>query len=259
VGDFPIAQVTGDFNGDGRPDLATANGFSGDVTVLLGVGDGAFRDAGRFAVGGRPSALLAGDFNGDGRPDLATANTNYSFSDSGLSSSSGDVTVLLGVGDGTFRESGRFAVGRGPSALLTGDFNGDGRPDLATANGFSGDVTVLLGVGDGTFRDAGRFAVGRGPSALLTGDFNGDGRPDLATANTNYSFSDSGLSSSSGDVTVLLGVGDGTFRDAGRFAVGGGPRPCWPGTSTATVAPTWPPPIRTIPSPIVACRPPPVT
>jgi hypothetical protein len=82
--------------------------------------------------------------------------------------------------------------------LLTGDFNGDGRPDLATTNGGSGDVTVLLGVGDGAFREAGRFAVGGDPYALLTGDFNGDGRPDLATANR-----------SSGDVTVLLAWGTG--------------------------------------------------
>ena len=198
AGVAPTSPVAGDFNGDGRTDLAVANfGFS-DVSVLLGNGDGTFQDQVRYAAGDHPSALVAGDFNGDGRTDLAVANWG-----------SDDVSVLLGNGDGTFRDQVRSAAGTAPFALVAGDFNGDGRIDLAVANAGSGDVSVLLGNGDGTFRDQVRYAAGDHPSALVAGDFNGDGHTDLAVANWG-----------SGDVSVLLGNGDGTFRDQVRYAAG---------------------------------------
>ena len=66
---------------------------------------------------------------------------------------------------------------------MAGDFNGDGRTDLAVANAGTNDVSVLLGHGDGTFQDQVRYAAGTGPAALVAGDFNGDGRTDLAVAN----------------------------------------------------------------------------
>ena len=91
-------------------------------------------------------------------------------------------------------------MGYSPLSVTTGDFNGDGLTDLATANLVSGDVSVLLGNGDGTFAAEQHFAVGYGPESVTTGDFNGDGLTDLATANV-----------SSDDVSVLLGNGDGTF------------------------------------------------
>ena len=102
-------------------------------------------------------------------------------------------------------------MGTGPIALVAGDFNGDGRTDLAVANYGSNDVSVLLGNGDGTFQNQVPYAVGDLPNALVAGDFNGDGRTDLAVANYG-----------SNDVSVLLGNGDGTFQDHG--AVRGGDR-----------------------------------
>ncbi len=96
-----------------------------------------------------------------------------------------------------------------PRSVTTGDFNGDGLTDLATANDFSEDLSVLLGNCDGTFQTQRRFAVGDGPVSVTTGDFNGDGLTDLVTANR---FSD--------DVSVLLGNGDGTFQTQRRFDVG---------------------------------------
>jgi hypothetical protein len=198
AGSFPKAAVTGDFNGDGRLDLAVANLASNDVSVLLGNGDGTFQPESRVAVGAGPGSIVAGDFNGDGRLDLAVAG-RYS----------NDVTVLLGNGDGTFQERGPYAVGDYPTSLVAADFNGDGRLDLATANLNSGDISLLVGNGDGTFQHEVRLAGGDSPVSLAAGDFNGDGRPDLAVANLN-----------SGDVTVLLGNGDGTFREKGQFAAG---------------------------------------
>ena len=202
AGTEPTALVAGDFNGDGRTDLAVANQSSGDMSVLLGNGDGTFRDQVRSAAGTEPTAPVAGDFNGDGRTDLAVANVG-----------SDDVSVLLGNGDGTFRDQVRSAAGTEPTALVAGDFNGDGRTDLAVANWGSGDVSVLLGNGDGTFQNQVRYATGTMPIALVAGDFNGDGRTDLAVAS-------GGSDGGSGDVSALLGNGDGTFRDQVRYATG---------------------------------------
>ena len=118
------------------------------------------------------------------------------------------MSVLLGHGDGTFGDQARFAVGAGPISVAVADVDGDGRPDLVTANHCSDDVSVLLGRGDGTFGDQARFAVGSCPISVAVADVNGDGRPDLVTANIG-----------SDDVSVLLGRGDGTFVAAGTVAV----------------------------------------
>jgi hypothetical protein len=104
--------------------------------------------------------------------------------------------VRLRASDGANR--GTFAVGDGPISLVTGDFNGDGRLDLAATNYNSDEISVLLGNGDGTFQEPKRFAAGEIPTSLVTGDFNADRRLDLV-ANTK-----------SGDISVLLGNGDGT-------------------------------------------------
>ena len=203
VGSRPESVIAGDFNGDGKTDLATANESSNDVSVLLGNGDGSFAAQRRFTVYSLPRSVIAGDFNGDGKTDLATANGNAN-----------DVSVLLGNGDGTFAAPRRFAVDSSPWLVVAGDFNGDGKTDLATANGSSSnDVTVLLGDGEGSFAAQRRFMVGSSPSSVIAGDFNGDGKTDLATAN-----------GSSNDVSVLLGDGEGSFAAPRRFTVGSNPR-----------------------------------
>src|SRR6516162_5915217 len=90
VGVTPVAVVTGDFNGDGKLDIAVANTDSNTVSILLGKGDGTFQPALNIATGYRPQSLAVGDLNGDGKLDIVTANAN-------------DVSVLLGNGDGTFQ------------------------------------------------------------------------------------------------------------------------------------------------------------
>jgi hypothetical protein len=191
----PRSMVVGDFSGFGVQDLATANFQSANITVLLGNSSGSFSAAAGspFGVGSQPDSVAVGDFNGDGIQDLAAANYG-----------DGTVTVLLGTNTGGFTAApgGPFTVGMNPSALVVGDFNGDGIQDLATANSGSNNVTVLLGTGLGGFAVAsgGPFTVGTNPSALVVADFNGDGFDDLALAN-----------SGSGNVTVLLGNGTGGF------------------------------------------------
>jgi len=196
VGNFPILVVSADFNLDGKPDLATANNNSANVTILLGNGSGGFSAAGGspVAVGLSPIGLVVGDFNMDGKPDLAVANFD-----------NGSVSILLGNGSGGFSVS-TILVGSSPNTLVVGDFNLDGKPDLAITNKVaSGTVTILLGNGNGGFSPAAGspISVGSFPYSVASGDFNLDGKPDLAV--TNFS---------SASVTILLGNGSGGFSPA---------------------------------------------
>jgi len=194
----PGSIVVGDFNSDGVEDLAVVSRgsryltiYPGSVRVLLGNGDGTFRQAGSYDVGIQPGSIALGDFNGDGLLDLVTANsygTPYG------------VSVLLGNGDGTFRARD-LGYGTAPSSVAVGDFNGDGIQDLALAN--RNNIALLFGNGDGTFQEAQTFGSGTSPTWVVADDFNRDGALDLAVA-----------AWTSGDVSVFLGNGDGTFQDA---------------------------------------------
>lgn len=208
VGSGPDAVAVGDFNGDGKPDLAVANGTDGTVSILLGNGDGTFTLApgSPIKVGGDPDAVAVGDFNIDDKLDLAVANAK-----------DGTVSILLGNGNGTFTlaKGSPIAVGTDPDALAVGDFNADGNPDIAVANKSSNNVTILQGNGDGTFNPAtgSPITVSTGPSALAVGNF-GNGNLSLAVANGD-----------SNNVSILLGNGDGTFTAAkgSPIPVGGDP------------------------------------
>ena len=199
---LPYSVAVADFNNDGNPDLIIANENGYNATILLGSGAGGFTSpAGSpFAAGLGPFSVVVGDFNGDGFPDFATAN-EYG----------GNVTVMLGNGAGGFSAAtgSPFAVGSSPVSLVVGDFNGDGIPDLATANSGSNNVTVLLGNGSGGFTAAAISPLGAGtsPSSLVVRDFNGDGIEDLAIAN-----------SGSNNVTVLLGAAVGATAQTITFA-----------------------------------------
>jgi hypothetical protein len=196
---MPSCQAVGDFNSDGRPDIAIGEPQlnSGSVVVLLGNGDGTFSillpvPAPRCGAGG----VVVGDFNGDGKLDMAVAD-----------SESSTLSVLLGNGDGTFGAAlGTSAVvGSVPVQLAMGDFNGDGNLDLAVTNSRDRTISVLLGKGDATFRSApaSPFAAVFNP---VVADFNHDGKLDLATIGEALG----------GDpiVAVSLGNGDGTFTAA---------------------------------------------
>ncbi len=176
VGDRPVSIATADFNGDGRLDLAVANMASNTVSILLGTGVGIFLAPRNFSAGELPAYIALADFDGNGTIDIAVANaTGFSV---------GSISLLLGFGNGGFTSPITFAAGSNPSFLVTGDFNLDGKPDLAVANTASDTISIFLGVGNGFFLPPINFVTGSAPEWISVVDLNADGRPDLLVANS---------------------------------------------------------------------------
>jgi len=165
-------------------------GMGGVVTSNMSVPNGA-------------ATVAAGDFNGDGKLDFAVA---YTGPTSGASP--GGIAILLGNGDGTFKNPVSYPIGPNILHLTTADLNGDGKLDIAVVGDGSNSVGILLGNGDGTFRTGTAATAGQGPVSIIAADFNRDGRLDLATSNEN------------GTVSILAGNGNGTFQAARNFPAG---------------------------------------
>lgn len=244
VGVNPVAVTAGDFNNDGKQDLAVANFGSNSVSVLLGNGDGTFQPKKNTGTIPGPLGVGTADFNGDGKLDLVTVQNN-----------GGGVDILLGKGNGTFQLPTTLTASGGCTSLVVGDFNGDTKMDIAAgcASGITiflsnGDgtfqagkissttaslpisaadvnldnkldllvpggsqtsvIAVLLGNGDGTFQAAKNSPAEPDPLSVATGDFNKDGKLDLAVGNGNFA-----------GVTTLIGNGDGTFTAGGGSAI----------------------------------------
>jgi trimeric autotransporter adhesin len=185
--------ATGDFNRDGIADIAIVDHYANDVAIYLGNGDGTFQPAlnSPVAVGQGADSAVAADLNDDGILDLAVS------SQTGILTN-GTVSILLGKGDGTFTlASASPTVGITPFTIAYGDFNGDGKTDLATANNTDSTVSYLLGKGDGTFQPViASIYLGQFTMNFATADVNGDGFTDvIAVTDANPSGSLSGIGS----------------------------------------------------------------
>jgi hypothetical protein len=246
----PVSVAVGDLNGDGEPDLVTANLYANTISVFLNRGGGSFKPRRDYRAGGDPRAVAIRDLNGDGKPDLATvssdANALSVFLNKGdgsfgkrrdydtgvgpLSVAIGDLngdgktdiatagrsyalSAVLNSGNGRFKLARQSAVGAEPVSLAIGDLNGDGKPDAVTANAEANTVSVLLNRRGGHFQGRRDYATGRHPMAVAIGDLNGDGKPDLVTANLDAN-----------TISVFINRGDGSFKPRRDYRGGGDPR-----------------------------------
>lgn len=205
---FNVADV----NGDGINDLIAIEGYSSTasvngVYVFLGHADGTFANPVQYAAGSTPAAAVIDDVNGDGKLDLIVDDGQFG---------PNNIFTLLGNGDGTFKPAiiagGSCDICTGNISLATGDFNGDGKKDLVLSDG-----EILLGNGNGTFAaSAFTLPINLAPNnggIPVVGDFNHDGKLDVAM----NIFNNTSTQTQTGEVTIFLGNGDGTFTTGASY------------------------------------------
>jgi FG-GAP-like repeat len=200
TGADPTAAVSGDFNQDGKPDLAVIDGQSSSVQILLGVGGGKFSLGSQTNTGTGPVQIVTGTFNLSGHQDLAVANSDKT------------MTILLGKGDGTFT-SESFALSGVPMALAAADFLNNGLTQLAVVECASQSqgpcsLNIYQGNTQAQFHRSQSTSLPRTPELGLIAidDFNHDGKPDIAVAVENQVlvFVDTSSFNGKGSATVAL-------------------------------------------------------
>lgn len=216
TGSAPFSVMVADINGDGKPDLITANDGSNSVSVLLntttaGSSTVTFAAQQSFPMGTGPTSVTVADVNGDGKPDLIVTNIDDN-----------NVSLLLnttapGAATPSFAARQNFATGQLPNSAAVADINGDGKPDLIVANDLDGTFSVLLNATSPSFAPQQTFPGGSFPISVTTADVNGDGKADVILTNNNN------------QVTVMIntttpGSTTPTFAAQQAFATGANPQ-----------------------------------
>jgi VCBS repeat protein/type IX secretion system substrate protein len=201
AGANPNIVISSDFNNDGFKDIAAANNNDSTIAILLGNGTGVFGAPTSFTVGQQPVAITVADFNNDSKQDLALLFFNAPHA----------ISIWLGTGTGSFNAASSFTVDASSNQLnsiISSDFNGDGKADLAITKTSSSGIAIVLGTGTGSFGAQTSYTVSGHPNALIGADFNGDGKIDLASTNVFPN-----------NLSILLGNGTGTFGSSTTFTL----------------------------------------
>jgi uncharacterized repeat protein (TIGR01451 family) len=189
----PKGVAIGDFNGDGKNDIAVVHGTdvnsNGTVKVFFNNGDGTFSLNGTYPACIGADRIVAADFFKTGRHSLAVTCSN---------NPPGSVALLINSGSGTFANPLSFTVENNPVSIAAADVNGDGLIDLVVGNYDSKSVSVLIKKASGTFNQAVSYPVNTNPYNLIAADIDGDGYPDI-------------VSNTIGATSVLLNLRNGTF------------------------------------------------
>ena len=193
VGQGPTCISNGDFNDDGKLDLVTCNSGSDSVSVLLGNGDGTFKDQIVNPTGGQPFRMVVGKFTPDSHLDLAIIHNVTTL-----------LTILRGTGDGRFQELQRINLDKTPTGIITADFNGDQNLDIAVSLRHD-RILIFSGSGQGFFMLTHDFDPGDTPTSIIAVDLNGDNTLDMVVANN-------GIIGKS--IATFIGTGDGRFKKA---------------------------------------------
>ena len=226
--DQTLYLVLADLNRDGKVDLVVGGRCAvlpcvGDISVILGRGDGSFQPAQMFDSGSSGlMGIAVSDVNGDGNLDVMVVHLR------------GDAGILTGNGDGTLQVAELFSTSILPSSVMAADLNNDGKPDMLVGglltSGHTG-VGVLLGNGDGSFQPIHLFdtkvSSGNETISMLTADVNGDGKLDVIGAVPCVG------ACNTSPVVLLLGNGDGTLKTVQTFHSGGRNHNAFPGIALA--------------------------
>jgi hypothetical protein len=205
----PISIAIGDLNNDSRLDIVVANNAGDNIGIFLGYDNGTFSSVITYSTGNGslPYSVAIGDFNNDNRLDIVVSNTGTV-----------NLGIFIGYGNGTFLAIITYSTGSlsGLLSVVAGDFNNDGRLDVAVALAGTNNVGVLFGNGNGTFSNQTTFPTGSGsdPCSIAIGDFNNDNQLDIAIANKG-----------SNSFGVLLGCANGTFFSQLNYFIADGSQP----------------------------------
>ncbi|CAF4047001.1 unnamed protein product [Rotaria sp. Silwood2] len=206
----PYCIITNDFNNDNHLDLAVANFETNNIGILLGYGNGSFIPQKTYATGtgSEPRSLTSGDFNNDGLLDIVVGNFL-----------SNNIGIFIGFHDGTFFSQITYSTGNysSPRSVVTGDFNNDGRLDIAVANYNGNNLGVFLGYNDTNLLRVPAYSTGNlsRPKSIAVGDFDNDNRLDVVIANNDTD-----------SIMILFGTGYGSFSSQIMHSTDHGSHPC---------------------------------